>query len=235
MAPGPLPAVRRGRELLGAGRDGEGRGRDPRDGSGWGGNRETRSGGDGTDHRHRRTRLGLAASPAARRAGSGAGIGGRRLGRGARRVATLPRSARGATADGPDLRGPPLGRRRAPRFPRLPDRLDARRSAARALHGETRAPGPEAGLGRGQAECGHHLPRASVRRRDGAPPVGSPRPDPAPGRAPSNPARARRRQSALCGGVRADGRGPLGRRPVHRAAARLGAGDHRGTPRRAGP
>ena len=68
LAAGPLPAVRRGRELLGARRDGEGAGRHPRDRLRAGGRDEARRGGCDPRHRRRRGRVGARPHAAARRA-----------------------------------------------------------------------------------------------------------------------------------------------------------------------
>ena len=140
-----------GRQLLGARRDGEGRGRHPRD--------RLRGG---------RPQQKLAASVTERCAGSDAAWidavapaadrsrRGFRIGRPRRRplpgLAAVPRRARGRTADGARVRGPALGRRRPARLRRRPCRLGDRRAAARRRErapGAARAP---AGLGRRQAE-----------------------------------------------------------------------------------
>src|SRR6185312_7275340 len=92
-----------------------------------------------------------------------------RLRRSTRRVAPTPRIARRAAPGGADLRGSPLGGRRAP---------------ARPLHRETRASVPQAGLGRWEAERGDDLARATLRRGDRALARRPARSDPAPGRVP---------------------------------------------------
>ena len=93
LAPGPLAAVRPGRQLLGAGRDGEGAGGDPRDRQRRGGRRQARAGGRAADRGGRG--VGAVASASAGRAD--ARFGGL-AGGGVRGVAAVLRGARGASA-----------------------------------------------------------------------------------------------------------------------------------------
>ena len=219
LATGPVPALRRRRELLGARRDGQGRGGDPRDGH------RRRGSGQGGPERHRADRGGGRAAlgrpppapadradPRARRRLGG--DGGR-----ARGLASLPRGPRRAPPDRPGVRGSALGRRRPPRLPRRPDRLDARRPAPRRLHGEAGAPGPPAGLGRREAERDDARARTPLGRGDRGAARGTPRPfRPARGAA-VGALGPRGREPVVRGGVRPDGGGSI--RSADLAAAEL--------------
>src|SRR5439155_23686960 len=119
-----------------------------------------------------------------------------------RRVAPLPRGARGATAARADLRGPALGRRRPARLRRRARRLDRGRAGARALYCAARAARAATGLGRRQAERAHDLALAAV--RGGHRPADRPaaRAAATAGRRAGRAAGADRRQPALRGTVR---------------------------------
>ena len=215
LATGPVPALRRRRELLGARRDGQGRGGHPGDGHRW------RGRGQGGPERHRADRGGgraaLGRTPPAPpdRADPGArrrlgGDGGR-----ARCLASLPRGPRRAPPDRPGVRGSALGRRRPPRLPRRADRLDARRPTPGGVHGEAGAPRPSAGLGRREAQRRDARARAPVGRGNRGAARGAPRPlRPARGAAVGAPG-PRGREPVVRGGVRTDGRGSI-RSPISR-------------------
>ena len=227
-----MPALRRRRELLGARRDGQGRGGHPRDGH------RRRGRGQAGPERHRADRGGGRAAlgrtspappdradPRARRRLGG--DGGR-----ARGLASLPRGPRRAPLDRPGVRGSALGRRRPPRLPRRPDRLDARRPTPRGVHGEAGAPRPAAGLGRREAERDDALARTALGRGDRGAARGSPRPlRPARGAA-VGALGPRGREPLVRGGVRPDGRGSIRHRPRGRGAPGLGARHHRRAARR---
>ncbi len=228
LAPGPLPPLRRARELLGARRDRESARRDPRVGRRSDSRGEAR--GDGRGSRGRREGAGVARAPHAppRRA---RGRRAHRTGRGVRCLAAPARGGSGATAADPRVRGSPLGRRRAPRLRRPPRRLGDDRSAPDRRDRPSRAPRPQTRLGRRQAQRVHTLDRRAERRRDCRPSPAPPRPRRARRRRAAGGAAARRGKPALRRGVRAHARRARRRRP---AAAGDRAGPHRGTDRRAG-
>ena len=156
--------VRRGPELLGARRDREGAGGNPRDGRG-------RRGRGKLDVAARRPRRGRGRARLDRRPRAPARRARRSRRRrrrpalgGALRLAAAARGARRAPSARPRLRGPPLGRRRAARLRRLPRRVGRRRADADPRDGAARAPRPAARLGRRQAERHDALARAA--RRD---------------------------------------------------------------------
>ena len=111
--------------------------------------------------------------------------------------AHLLRAARRDRADGPRLRGHPVGRQRAARLHRVPARVVARPPALRAHARPARAPGPAADLGARQAQLHLDLPRAAVARGDGGA-ADRPRAR-APRRAARADPRARRGRPALRG------------------------------------
>ena len=183
MAAGPLPAVRRGRRVLGARRDRQGPGRHPRD-------RRRRRRRRPSSRGRRRP-----ASPTSgRRAGSSATAPALGLGGAGERAATARRrsppgggSSRRWPTQAPavlvfeDLHWADDG---AARLRRPPRRLGARRAAARRLHGAAGAARAAAGLGRRQAQRARRCRCAALRRRDGA--------------ARRAPARARRARRPRC-------------------------------------
>ena len=168
LAPRPLTALRRGRDLLGARRDGEGAGRDPRV-------RQPRAGGREAPSRRSRASSTMPPAPHGWSAICARSQVSRRTRRGPsdrreeafaawRRFLEAIADERATRAR---LRGPALGRRRAARLRRLPRRLGERRAAARARHGSPRAPHPPAGLGRRQGQLldASSSPRSPKRRR----------------------------------------------------------------------
>ena len=168
LAPGPLPALRRGHQLLGARRDREGAGGHPRDRR-----RPTRRrrSCDAIGRRARPTpprrsgsRLISAARRARRRTAAAARTARRRSPPGGASSRRSPSSGRRAR-----LRGSALGRRRPARLRRRARRPGDRRAAARSLHAPARSCSSAARLGRRQAECNHALALAALRRGDGAP------------------------------------------------------------------
>ena len=173
VAPGPLPAVRRRRHLLGARRDGQGAGRassratTPRVETKLA-TRRRRAVDDAWVESHLRPLVGPRAAPTA-----AATVATRHSppgGVSSRGSPTTPARAR--------VRGPPLGRRRPARLRRPPRRLGERRAAARRLHGAPGAPDAAARLGRRQAECARRLARR--RSPTTRPPGSSPRCSSAP-------------------------------------------------------
>ena len=119
LAPGTLPALRRGHHVLGARRDREGPGRHPR---------------VGRPPTRRAAKLGATVAELVADESERAWFGSRlaplvgartrsprrRPRGGVHRLAAVPRGARRAAADRPRVRGSPLGRRRAARLPRAP-------------------------------------------------------------------------------------------------------------------
>ena len=164
LAPGPFAPLRRGRDLLGAGRDDQRPGRAsstptpprrPR--------RKLRATvADLIDdpaeaawvEEHVRALAGLETGGAARR---------RPPQRGRRGLAPLPRGAGGAASARARVRGPALGRRRAPGLRRPPRRLGERRADARRLHRPPGAARSAARVGRRQAKRAHDRPLAARR------------------------------------------------------------------------
>ena len=151
-------------------------------------------------------------------------------GRGVRRLAEVPRSARRAQPARARLRGSPLGGRQPARLHRPPRRLGGRSADARRLHRSPRAPLAPARLGRRQAERGDDLALAALRRRHRAPRPRAPRAIGSSGRRSVHADRTRRGQPALRRGVRAHGR-RAGRGRDRPPASRVGAGNHRRAPR----
>ena len=129
LASGPLAALRRGRQLLGARGDGQGARRHPRDRRRGGGRAEAPRDRRG-DRACRRRRVDDRAPPPAG-GHRGHGRPERQPGRGVRRLAGLPRGDRRPGPARPRLRGSPLGGRRAARLRRPPRRLGDARAAAR--------------------------------------------------------------------------------------------------------
>ena len=166
VAPGTVVAVRGRHRLLGARRDGEGAGGDPRVGLRRRSGCEARSCGarpaDGSGG------LDRGAPAPARRARRRAARG--PPSRGVRGLAGVLRGPGGAGPARARVRGHPVGGRRAPRLRRSPRGLDERRAVARRLHRTTRAARTPCGLGWGQAECrdGLACPRSRRRRPRGS-------------------------------------------------------------------
>ena len=137
VAPRALPRLRGGRRLLGARRDGADARRDPR------------GGGAATPalaklrqriERARRRRRGASLARAAARPSARPGRAARRRPRGPLRgLAALLRAPRRAGPGGAGLRGPAVGRRRAPRLRRVPARVVAQPPDLRARAGAARA------------------------------------------------------------------------------------------------
>ena len=136
--------------------------------------------------------MGRGPPPAARRPGRGGAHGKRSPGRGVRRLAEVPRSARRAQPARARLRGSALGGRQPARLRRPPRRLGGRSADARRLHRSPRAPLAPSGLGRRQAERGDDLALAALRRRHGAPRPRAPRAVGSSGRRSVHADRARR-------------------------------------------
>ena len=155
--PGPQPALRRGRHLLAARRDGQVRGRDRRRRPARRRDREAarllRGRGRG---RPARARLGGArgGAVAVERAGD-------RLGR--PRVGPAARAGAAARAR---LRGHPLGRGAAARADRAPGDLGARGAAAARLPRAARAARPAPRLGRGPRARDRNRARGAAARRE---------------------------------------------------------------------
>ena len=219
LAPRPLPALRRGRHLLGAGRHGadalpdrRGRGAGQR-------RREAARGARGAHPRRRGASLRRAAPWAAARA--------RRARRtrpagAVRRVAALLRAIERHLPDGARLRGHAVGRREPAGLRRVPARLVAEPPAA---GGHARAAGaareaPD--LGSRPAELHLALPRAAAARGDGGA-ARRARAGPARGGGGADPG-ARRRRAALRRRDGADAARPRAARPAGRSVRPGGPG-----------
>ena len=133
----------------------------------------------------------------------------RQPGRSVRRLAGLPRGRRGPTPARPRIRGSALGGRGLARLRRPPRRLGDARAAARSRHGPPGAAFETLRLGRRQDECAHALARPTIRRRDGAARACAARARRDLRRPTGDTTRARRRQPAVRGGVRASARRAL--------------------------
>ena len=231
LAQGPLPLVRRGRHLLGAGGHGADALPDHGGRAGHIGRCEAR----GRPRRARARRGGAAVRRAAY--GSPARPGGRTALRARRPVRSLEgvlRAARRRQSRGSGVRGHAVGGRLAARLHRLPARVHAQLAALRRDAGAARAAGQETDLGRRTPELHVDLPGAAHRGRDGSPPVRA-RPRPSRGGSPSDPAaggrhpalrrrdraHAARPRRARAGRSRlsADGDDRLSRRPGDAAGA----------------
>ena len=203
LAPGPVPAVRRGHHVLGARRDRQGACRvsssptPPRRPEASSRRPSPARGGRGRAHWLSgtcRRSSGWRHEPSAADGASRSPPGG----------ASSRRSPRAAARA--RVRGPALGGRRAPRLRRPPGRLGRAVSRSSSSHGAAGAVRAAAGLGRRQARTRHDLALSALARRDRA--ARSRRCS--SGRcfaAETQPsARARRRQPALRRGVRAHAR-----------------------------
>ena len=161
---------------------------------------------------------------------------GRPAGGGVRRVAEVLRGSRRATAARARLRGPPMGRRRPARLRRPPGRVGERRPAPVRLHRPARAARASPRLGRREAQRDDDLALSALRERDGEADRRADGALGAAGGAAVGAARARRRESALRGGVRPDGagRGASGGGGAARSRCRASSprGSTRSRPRR---
>ena len=167
LAPGPLPALRRGDHVLGAGRDREGAGRDPRVG------RPAAVASAKLDavlpEGAERAWFRAAAAPAARDRGRARGRA-----RGAvHGVATVPRARRRGAPDRPRLRGPPLGRRR--RCSRSSSTWPSGPKACRCSSSARRAPSSTSAIPTIAAGLPQREPRSTSRRSPTRRPRGSSR------------------------------------------------------------
>ena len=164
--------VRRGHHVLGARRDREGRGRDPRVG------RPEEARGQARDSAvaDRRGRTGArVVRDASRRRSSASGDDGRRQPRGVvHGLAELPRGD-GGTSMRARRRGPPLGRSSAARFL---EHLGTGRAGAASppVHGPARAVRATTGLGRWEAQRDHDNAVATIREETGRLTAGPARP-----------------------------------------------------------
>ena len=219
LASGPLAALRRRRQLLGARRDGQGAHGHPRDRRRGGGRPKTPCDRHG-DRAGRRRRVDDRAPPPVG-GHRGHGRPERQPGRGVRRLAGLPRGHRRPAPARPRLRGSPLGGRRPARLRRPPRRLGDARAAARRRHGPPGAARAALRLGRRQDECADALARAALRRRDRGARACAPRARRDSRGRPGDAARAGRRQPAVRGGVRAPAR--RARRTARRSRRRCRA------------
>ena len=237
LAPGTLAPLRRGRQLLGARRDGEGAGGHPRVG------RVRRRRGEAA-HRRRRAvvddeveaLVGPGAPAAAGRSRRTAPGRGRPPPRGLRSLAPVLRVAGRAAPARARLRGPALGRRRPARLRRPPRRLGLRRPDPGRLHVPAGAPRAPAGLGRRQAQRPDRLALAALGRGDRAadrPPSSRGRPSRTAARRGSSPTRAATRSTprntSACSPSRS--RGPRSRCP-RRCRASSPRASTRSRPRR---
>jgi hypothetical protein len=156
MAAGTLPPLRRRDHVLGARRDRQVGGGNPRLGLG-------RSGGGEAGHyrapRGARATVAPAATGPARR-GRG-GFTGRAAG-GLHSLAPFFRGSGRRTPDRARIRRPALGRRGAPRLPRAPSRVVSGSAAARPLRSATGTLRAPTGLGRRSAQRAHNQPRAAL-------------------------------------------------------------------------
>ena len=242
LAPGPLPALRRRRQLLGARRDDEGAGRHPRERLGRrGGTKLTDAVASSspipTEARgsigHLRPLAGLGRTPvrAARPRGEAFAAWRRFL------EALAEQRPHGAR-----VRGPALGGRRAARLRRRPRRRATRRAAARRLHARgpsssTRRPG----WGGGKPNALTLSLSTALRRGHGAPDRRALSQAVLPAETQQTLLARAERQPALRRGVRPDAAdrgcsaGTARRGGSTRRARRAGdgAGDHRRPPRRA--
>ena len=161
LAAGALPAVRRGDHLLGAGRDRQGGGGDPR----------VRLGGGGRGEAGRGRLPGGAGAAVAAAAAGAAGRGRGGLAGGAagavHGLAALPRGSGRRPPERARVRGSALGGRGAARVPGAPGRVVAGGAAARPLHGAAGAVRAPAGLGRRAAQRAHDQPLAALGSGDG--------------------------------------------------------------------
>ena len=189
LAAGPLTPLRRGHQLLGARRDGEGARRHPRDGHGGRGRAEAPA----TSSRRRSRADDVEWTLAHLRPLAGIEDHGRterKPGRGVHRLARLPRGDRRRQHARARLRGSPLGGRWAPRLRRPPRRLGDARPAARRRYRTPRATRASSGLGRWQDERPHAFARPAVdatRRPSSCTPCSS---------APRSPPMSRQRSSS---------------------------------------
>ena len=205
LAPGPLPALRRGHHVLGARRDRQGARGHPRVRRARGGAEKLAAAvGRTVDERR----------PSWSGCGRLAPLVGleaeRRRDRATSRSPPGGASSRASAAQRPlvaRVRGPALGRRGAAGVRRAPRRLVDRRAAARRLHGPAGAVRAAPGLGRRQAELDHDRAVAAVveTRPHGSSSALLERAV-LPAETQARAARAGRRQPALRGGVRADAR-----------------------------
>ena len=170
-----MPALRGRDQLLGAGGDREGPGRDLGDRRSGHGLVQARSG----DHRARSADEGLDQGPPRSARGSGDDDRTAPAGGGVHRMATLPGADRSDRSDGARDRGPALGRRCVRRVPGAPHRAHRRTAAARRRHRPSRGRGAPPLLAPGETLHGAlALPAHRRRCRDPHHPEPARRPTP---------------------------------------------------------
>ena len=176
LAAGSLSRLRRRNHALGARRDRQGAGRNPRAGSA----RAEAARRSVAPSRSSSTTRPMAAGSSRISSPSSASqrerARRRPAQRGVLRLAALLRGDGRSAAARPRRRGPPLGRRKPARLRRRARRLGDRRSAPRRRDRASGASRPTAGLGRRQAERDDARARAALRRADRASPRRASRP-----------------------------------------------------------
>ena len=198
LASGKVPSLRGGHHVLGARRDREGRGRDPRVGLVGDGRPQARPVGLG-----RRAGPGVAEGPAGAAGRAGVGVE-RRARRVVHRLAPVPRADGRLQPDRARDRRPALGRPGDARVPRARRRLVRGRPDAARVHRAARALRASLGMGRRQAQREHDQPRSAHGRRDRPADLRAPRSRGAPRRgAIADPGarrgtRCTRRSSSAC-------------------------------------